>query len=440
MSSHSIIQYIRDHLDNPRCPDESFEVQHQAYQDRLDQAYKLKDQDSLKPDPSLLNDARMLLEQPSDGFDISAYQQMKTAYVRGYCYEVLDRRNVALDDHPEGDLIGIAADCYARAAEIAEQFPDLALVAQLKSYESARCYLSSPYSRRYRRAFEAAQQALRAWHDCQEDHGARNFRTTEDLHFQYKLADDVGVRAAMVTEDWEAVDAFNQAATTQLRLAARSNFDQEQFHLDELFLDWNWAALYLSVGKYEPALRQAIMARDKAKAAGKSARETQDEALLASRIRNFGRVNALIAEIALDCLDFDATWKGYGPQRLLNAAESASLDAKDAAVASGDEPGRILALLVNARWLGRTQWRNERFQMLDDAEESATALLAIEPITMGRVEIGRGDEYAYRYRKDPTPETREEARRFYLQAAERFLNVEALSMERIARKRLIRLL
>lgn len=429
----SIVQYIRDHLDNSRCHEEDFEEQHQAYQDRLDKAYRLMNEDKL-------DEARQLLEQPAGGLPTTPYQLLRTEYVRGRCYEVLDRRNVALEDHPEGDLIGIAADCYARAAAIAEQIPDLALVAQFRSYESARCYRSSPYSRRYRRAFSAAQAALDAWNACQNHDSSHEYRATADLHFQYDLADDVGVTGQMVTEDGAAVDALEQAAVTLLILRDRDDRDENRYRIAELFLDWNWAALYHSMGKYDRAIEKALAARETAKIARNKTRDTQDKALLASHIRNFGRINALIAEIALDCLDYNVTWEGYTTQRLLNVAEGASYDTKDAAEASGDEPGRILALLVNARWLGRTQWRDERFPMLDKAEQSATALLPIDPITMGRVEIGRGDEYAYRYRKEPSPEIQEKAREFYLQAADRFVDVEALSMERIARKRLIRLL
>ncbi len=403
-----------DRLLYPKLDDEPFGSQYIGYQEILDKAYGYKDSNDLY-------EACTLLEQATD-FAKSLYQAVRTQYIFALYYQWLDAEHKVLDHHGREDPLGTAADHYAQGADYASQIPDSALVAQLKKFESDRCYRSNPYRRRYQRAVEAAQVALAAWRACDN---LRNSTHASDLHFEYQLADDLAVRAQMVADDRLAVDGLTHAATLLLKLRECSDQDLAQYLNDDFLLAWNWAALHHSMGKYHLALKRAFEARDKAPSA--------------STPLNYGRVNILIAEIALDCLDIGATWSDFSPVRLLNVAEKAKDEAIEATEEIRDEPGYVLTMLTEARWLGRTRWRTERSAKLKEATKRASAVLDRNPLLFGRVEIAWGDEYAFRNLRRKSEKSVETARGHYLRAYSRLRDVEALGLARIANKRLVRL-
>jgi hypothetical protein len=398
----------------PKLDEEPSGPQFSDYQQILDKAYTYMDDDRLY-------DACQLLEQAAV-YEKSLYQSVRTEYIFANYYRGLDADHKVLDHHGREDPLGTAADHYAQGADYASQIPDSALVAQLKKFESDRCYRSNPYLKRFRRAFEAAQAALIAWRKCDN---LRNSDRACDLHFEYELADDLAVRAQMLAEDQAAVDGLMRAATLLLTLRERHDLDTAQYLNDDFFLDWNWAALHLSMGAYRLALKRAFAARDKA--------------LSASTRLNYGRINILIAEIALDCLDFGVTWRNYSPDRLLNVAEKAKVEAIEATEEIRDEPGYVLTMLTEARWLGRTRWRTERTVKLKEATKRASSVLDKNPVLFGRVEIAWGDEFAYRNLRRKSDKSVGTAREYYLRAFKRFRDVEALGLARYARKRLVRL-
>jgi hypothetical protein len=403
-----------DRLLYSKLDDEPFGSQYIEYQEILDKAYRYKDSNDLY-------EACMLLEQATD-FARSLYQAVRTQYILALYYRGLDADLKVLDHHGREDPLGTAADHYAQGADYASQIPDSALFAQLKKFESDRCYRSNPYRKRYRRAVEAAQVALAAWRACDD---LRNSTHASGLHFEYQLADDLAVRAQMVADDHLAVDSLTHAATLLLKLRECSDHDPAQYLNDDFLLAWNWAALHHSMGKYHLALKRAFEARDKAHSA--------------STPLNYGRVNILIAEIALDCLDIGATWSDFSPVRLLNVAEKAKDEAIEATEEIRDEPGYVLTMLTEARWLGRTRWRKERTAKLIEAKKRASSVLDTDPLLFGRVEIAWGDEFAYRNLKRKSQASVDAARNYYLQAYRRFRDVEALGLARIANKRLVRL-
>ncbi len=184
------------------------------------------------------------------------------------------------------DPIGTAAEHYDQGSQYAQQIPDWALVAQLKKFESDMCYGSNPHRKRYVRAFRASRHALANWRKWRKLSGNDS---TANVNFEFLLADDLGVRALAVAEDDDAVHGLERDAILLTVLQNRDDFPATTYANYEFFLDWNWAALHHSMGNYEFAFFRALQARGKA--------------INSSTLRNYGRVNALIAEIALDAVD-----------------------------------------------------------------------------------------------------------------------------------------
>ncbi|HEU5349836.1 MAG TPA: hypothetical protein VFU63_14595 [Ktedonobacterales bacterium] len=410
-NDQSIIARADNRLQCSRCDDELFDDGYLEYQHILDQAYDDKKDNRL-------GDACARLER-AIGDRKSLYQSVRTEYLFAEYYEDLEGHGETADRHGQHDPIGAAVEHYARAAEIAREIPDLALVARIKSFEGRSCFFSNPHYKRLHRSFLAARDALDAWQQLPD-------RThTGDLQFEFELADAVGVRALAVAEDYDAVEGLERAATLLAQVSRREDRDVARHLNDEFFLEWNWAALDHSRGELSLALNRAFNAREMAQNA--------------SEIINYGRVNALIAEIALDCVDNGVTWGGYSEDRLLNVAERAKNDALKAAETCDDKSGYVLALLVQARWLRRTAWKEERHEVLKDAEKRASALLDADPFLFGRVEIAWGDEFAFLYAKRKSRKSLENARRYYLSAEKRLADMEVRGLARIAHKRLLRL-
>ena len=417
---HSNTTYRSDRLLYSRFIDEPFDDKHLDYQKILDSAYKFMDEGNLI-------EACALLEIESD-FDKSLYQLVRTEYIIGSYYEELDANHIPTDQHGRDDPIGTAAEHYGQGAQYAHQIPDQALVAQLRKFESDMCYGSNPHCKRYIRASAAARDALENWHKWRDLSGRDS---TTDLDFEFILADDLGVRALMVAEDDYAVHGLERAAILLMMLQNRDDFPSSKYANYDFFLDWNWAALHHSMGNFELAFNRALQARDKA--------------INSSTLRNFGRVNSLIAEIALDAVDGEIVWKGYKRKRQLIVADKAILKATQAAEECHDKAGELLALLVSVRWNhlfqkeDNRQLRDDRLAMFEEIKARATAIENTDPILFARVEIAWGDEYAYRNKATRSKMNAMEAKRYYEQAKNRLADVEAFVIVRVARKRLERL-
>jgi hypothetical protein len=397
-----------------RCPDEPIEDQHLDYQRILDKAYGYNDEGTLDL-------ACQLLEQNAN-LPRSPYQIVRDAYLHGKRLEAIDAADETTGQLESEDYLGPAADYYAQGADVARHIVDWELAARLKKLESDMCYGSKPYRKRYVRAATASRDAFEYWHTWRE---LSRCDSTADVHFDFRLADDLGVRAVMVAENDQAVDALERAATLLLILRDRADFDQATYKNYDLFLDWNWAVLHHSMGNYRLALKRGMLARDKA--------------ANASTVRNYGRANSIIAEIVLDAVDGDIEWQGYRRKRLLIVAEKAIPKAMKAADEWPDQAGKVLAMLVHARWLRHTQWREDRLAMFKEIDQRSLAIEHTDPILFGRVEIAWGDEYAYRNKVSRSNWSVQEARRYYRQAERRLADVEALGLARVAHKRLERL-
>lgn len=397
-----------------RLPDEPLGDKYREYQRILDKAYIYNEE-------GRLDVACQLLEQCID-LPMLPYQIVRANYLCGKYAEALDAALGSATPFEGEDHLGKAAEYYAQAADVARSIPDWELAARLKKIESDMCYGSKPIRKRYVRAFAASKDAFDDWRAWRE---ISHCDSTDDVHFEFRLAEDLSVRALMVAADDVAVDALERAAILLMTLRDRTDFDPALYKDYDLYLDWNWAALHHSMGKYALALKRALLARDKA--AG------------ASTMLNFGRANAFIAEIALDAVDGKIEWRGYRRKRQLIVAEQAIPKARMAADERSDAAGQVLALLVYARWLRHTQWRGDRLPVFEEIRRRALAIEHTDPILFGRVEIACGDEYAYRNKVTRSRGSIQEARKLYQQAERRLTEVEALGMARVAHKRLVRL-
>jgi hypothetical protein len=397
-----------------RLPDEPFGDKYREYQRILDKAYVYNEE-------GRLDVACQLLEQRMD-LPMLPYQIVRANYLHGKYAEALDAALGATDPLVSEDHLGKAAEYYAQAADVARRIPDWELAARLKKIESDMCYGSNPTRKRYVRAFAASKDAVDYWRAWRE---LSHCNSTDDVHFEFRLAEDLGVRALMVAADDDAVDALERAAILLLTLRDRADFDPAKYKDYDLYLDWNWAVLHHSMGNYALALKRALLARDKAASA--------------STMFNFGRANSFIAEIALDAVEGEVEWHGYRSKRQLIVAEKAIPKARKAADEFPDAAGQVLAMLVHARWLRHTQWRDDRLAVFEEIQRRALAIEHTDPILFGRVEIAWGDEYAYRNKVKRSSGSVQEARKRYQQAERRLTEVEALGLARVAHKRLVRL-
>ncbi len=111
--------------------------------------------------------------KPKKPSQMTPYQKVRVEYLIGEYYQ-------------SQNMLYEAAEHFCRAAELAHQIPDLALYAQLKLMESHAC-TNDDHNRQLYRAFEAARDAWDAWRKLP----SRNL--TDDIHFEFVLADTVGV-------------------------------------------------------------------------------------------------------------------------------------------------------------------------------------------------------------------------------------------------------
>lgn len=404
----------RDRLEYPMCEDEPSDA---AYQPILDTAYAFKYEKNLR-----LGNVYDLLEQ-NKHLDMSLYQKVRTEFLFAeYFMEVdseLDARGVP-DYERDQDPVGKAIEHYRLAADIAWEIPDRALYAQLKILESDVCYFSHPYRNRYRRAFESARQALDAWTSLP------NRNLTSDMMFAFKLGDAVGVRGQMVTEDAEAVRGLDYASLMLYHLQERSDVDAAEYAHDGLILDWNWVFLYYTMGLY----RQSF----------KNARETRRKGPDLNEPKNRSRHQRLIASIMLASAE-EGQIGDYSRNRLLAAGERAIDEAYRWSQVTKDEgeddrAGYAMILLSEAKWMGISRKVDGRTKKIEQAAEIAT--LRNDPLLLGQVEIAWGDEYVFQNLSRFSKQKAKEAEIHYRDAIAMLTDVQALSLARIAQRRLDR--
>lgn len=304
-------------------------------------------------------------------------------------------------------LLAEAADHYCRGAAAAKQIPDWALYAQLKSNESAVCMSVDP--KQLRRAYHAAVEALEAWRKLP----IRDL--AEDDHFEFSLADAVGLRAQIVAEDKIAMDALERAEDLLNDLSARRDIDTKRIANSAVFLDWDWAVIYKAQGNYRGAFKRILQCRKKSRD-------------LANPI-NGGRLHRFIAVIAMACAD-DGGIAEYSKARLLNAAERAIGDAFQHTQRRDDEQGYALICLADARCLALINVRENRIAKIQEAEAIAQKLN--DTALLGQVGIAWGDEYACQGKK-------KQARECYEAVIAEMSKFDFLELARFAQQRLKRL-
>ncbi len=406
----------RDRLKYPSCEDE---LSDPAYQRILNEAYAHKNKKWRK-----LGKVYELLLR-NQRLPMFPYQRIRTEYLFGEYYREreleLDKRGIP-DYERADDPLGQAADHYRQAADIARSISDGVLVAQLTALESDACFFSHPTRKRLRRAFASAKMALDTWLKL------RSRNLTDDMTYSFKLGDALGVRGQMVAEDAEAVRGLDHAAHMLYELQGRPDLDPKQYANDDLFLDWDWAVLYFTMGYF----RQAF----------KSARETRKKGRDLFDPKDRARFQCLVANIVLACAE-EGQVGDYSRVRLMAAGERAIDEAyhwaqvcKDAG--EEDRAGYAMILLAEAKWMGLSNKRDGRTAKIEEAEAIATARNDI--LLLGQVEIAWGDEWAFQYGSRPTKKKLATAIAHYQRAEEMLTEVEALSLARIAHWRLERLL
>jgi hypothetical protein len=406
----------RDRLDYPSCADEP--SADSVYQLILDDAYAHK----YKKRRKLGKVYRLLMRNKR--LPMSPYQRVRTEYLIAEYYLELDReldKRGVPEAEREDDPLGQAANHYRRAAEIASAIEDGALVAQLKACESKMCYFSHPSRRRYRRAFESARVALDAWSALP----SRDITT--DMTFAFALGDALGVRGQVVAEDAEAVRGLEYAALMLYQVRDRPDMDAAQYANDDLFLDWDWAALYHSMGQYRLAFRKA--------------RATKKKGADLFTIQNRARFQCFVARIMLVCVE-EGEVGDYSRARLMAAASAALAEAKrwwqvGKDQAKEDRAAYAMILLAAAKWLALNNETEGRIPRIEEAEAIATARADI--LLMGQVEIAWGDEFAFQHLARPARKKLETAEKHYRDAISILDDVEAFSLVRVARLRLERL-
>ena len=401
----------RDRLDYPCCEGEPVNPD-PAYQPILDQAYDLKNNGRITEVFDLLTQHAHLPKLP--------LQEARTEYLFAEYFtaleQQLDAQQVPERERPH-DFFGQAADHYARAADIARNISDLALAAQLKARESKTCYFSDPRRKRYRRAYEAAQQALNIWEELAD----RKIAT--DLEYGFTLGDLLGLCAGMVAEEGEAVRGLDYAAFCLLDLQRLPDTDPAQYANNELFLDWDWTHLLFTTGHYRKAFKKALQTRKK----GHELFTT----------RNRARFQAHIAGIMLACAE-EGRVGGHSRVRLLAASDRAIFEAYEWAevckkIGQQDRAAYAMILLADAQYMGVAGKVKGRVAKIEEAQRIATALDDI--LLMSRVEIAWGDEYALQYARRPSKRLKERVELHYQQAIAMLEDVEAHGQARRARAR-----
>ncbi|HEX5441613.1 MAG TPA: hypothetical protein VFW76_12065 [Ktedonobacterales bacterium] len=355
---------------------------------------------------------------------MSHYQRLRTEFLIAEYYRELDReldKRGVPETEREDDPLGQAVGHYCRAAEIAGAIADGALVAQLKALESKACYFSHPTRRRYRHAFEAAKAALDAWMLLPRRD------VTSDMTFGFSLGDSLGLRGQLVAEDAEAVRGLEYAAHMLYLLRDRPDLDPAQYANDDLFLDWDWAALYHSMGHYRLAFRKA--------------RATKKKGDVLFTIQNRARFQCFVGRIMLACVE-EGGVGDYSRARLMAAASAALAEAKHwwqvgKDQGNEDRAAYAMILLAAAKWLALNNETDGRIPRIEEAEAIAAARADI--LLMGQVKIAWGDEFAFQHSARPARKKLEAAEKHYRDAIAMLDDVEAFSLARVARLRLERL-
>jgi hypothetical protein len=308
------------------------------------------------------------------------------------------------------NMLGDAAEHFRRAAELALKIPDLALYAQLKLMESHAC-TNDDHNRQFYRAFEAARDAWNAWRKLP----SRDL--TDDIHFEFELADTLGVSAVRVAEFQAAADSMVQAAILLLKLQGRPDVRADQYTNDDLFLHWDWAAVSMGIGDYRQAFRRIVQTRNRGRDLLKPI--------------NRGRLNWLIAVIAMGCAEQGGI-EDHLMGRLLVIADKAIVTAYAELCQPGvDDPGgMMLTLLAEAKLQGMLKRPNKRVENIKKAEAIAATLN--DPVASGQVDLAWGDEYAFQGK-------RREAKVYYHKVEKEMTEVGFLELARMAQQRIDRL-
>lgn len=411
----------RDRLEYPSCEDEPVNPD-PAVQDVLNAAYRLKDTGRITEVYPLLEQSSLLPKLP--------YQEVRFENLFGEYYVAIDRepdKQVAFDRDPAQDFLGKAADHYARGAAIARDMdiPDMALFAQLKRREAKVCFFSHPRYKRYGRAFMMAKEALDAWISLADR------QNTPDMLYGFELGDALGVYGQIVAQDGEAVRGLDYAARKLFEQLDRPDFNSTRYANDELFLDWDWTSLYYTMSHYRHAFQAALRTRRK------------DRDLFTAQ--NRARFQCLIASIMLACAE-EGGVGDFSYNRLMAASDKA-LDEAYGWVEKGKKEGKedratfAMIRLAEAKWMGMSKNPRippeDRIAKIEEAQRIATERNDI--LLLGQVEIAWGDEYAFQNTAHPTRQRKDAAEQHYRNAIAMVEDVEALSLVRIARRRLERL-
>ncbi len=398
---------VRNRLSKAWFPDERVDG-FERYQVILFQAYDLKE-------AGTLGDARRLLQQ-NTLLPKSLYQKARTEYILAEYYKERDRlrkrsnRTDRSHQPRQKSYFGKASEHFSLAAQAAKQVPDWALFAQLKAFESKVCYSDVPHQ--FLRAFAASRDALKAWRLLPD----RDL--TSDLRDGFVLAEELAVSAQFVAEDQVAVEALDWAAFLLHRLRECPDYDVAQYANDDLYLSWDWAYLYHTLGHFRQAFASALKTRRKG-----------DDLL---QPINRGRLQYLIASIANDCVE-EGEVGGYSRNRLLNVAEAAILLAYELTQARGDTPGYALVLITDAKWLALKH--NSKGRIAKIAEAEKIAIDSHDELLLGQVEIAWGDEFAFQNLARPSARKVRLAREWYQKAEQRLSALEAFNLARQARRR-----
>lgn len=400
---------IRDRLYHSRCNDEPMCAKWQDFQTILDEAYELKE----RPDNGIV-DAYHLLERTTHG-PMSQYQEIRSDYLNGEYFRYRDR--IATDhDHDAlaQDPLGLAIERYAHGARIAEEIGDRAILAEMKLFESRGCRGSKPHRARYGRAYTTASTAFDAWKLLS------NRDLAADLEVQFDLADTLALCAIDVGEYKKAYKILDSAALTLFTLRDREDCNRARCLELELFLDWDRAILYHSMGYFLLAFAHLHPLRERI--------DDLDRPI------NRVRLPRAIAEIALDYAEIieSSDRMSYSRPRLLSLADTETRRALNNIHAVDDRLGFAMTRLTQARWSGMAKFDSVtvRTRFIDEARSIAEERnnVALE----ARVDIALGDDHAIEQKFA-------KARTYYKTAEERMRAIGYVDMANSARRRLGRL-
>lgn len=410
---------IRNRLQLATLNDEDLPTNCLEYQGYLGHAFAqfaryqeaLKANNDLEPDSE---EERALDRAYAELVAVSAlprtpWQELRAEYLSGQQFRRLDLHDKTEDrDWKRRDYLGSAAYHFERAAQIAAQLEDFALVAELKDLVAGAYMGSKPYRGRFRPAFIASSQALGAWLKLPDRD------QTSDLQNTFTLADRAALRAYIVGDDKDAIEALELAAFMLFLLRERPDFAAADNANNTLFLEWDWAAIYSSLGFYRHAFRQIV----------RTHRWMTEHARPINRIR----LARVIAAIALDLAETGPVSEpSY--QRLLRVAGSRIRAIYDLLPDCADEGGYALTLLAHAKWGALSGVEDDAtcHAQIQEAYELAGKLNNV--VLLAQVEIARGDEHA-RHRRFAR------AGACYLAAEQRMMTIGCAEIARVARRKL----